>query len=766
MYTANYPGIQDRNSGGMAHRMMGKCLFAIVLLTASAPAQNANPRVSRKTQIDPELLKRSGKYYALVIGNNDYTNLPKLETAVKDAQDVSNVLRTLYGFEVKSLTNATRAAIMSSLSEYRRTLTDADNLLIYYAGHGQLDRGADRAYWLPVDAEKDNNANWISADDVTGDLRAMPSRHILVISDSCYSGGFRSAGAEITPADMNQFLLQTKAKKSRTLMSSGALEPVADGGGAVNSVFAEALIQGLSGEDDQAFSAGRMFSSFVQVRVAGRANQTPLYSPIRNSGDEGGDFVFVRAPGASTPAGSPRNSALDYHNRGILLLDDSKWAEAEAEYKMAVSLEPSNALYRASLGNALYNQRKYTEAEHEYREAGRLDPTRASYQNSLGNSLYGQSRYKDAEKPYRDGLKLAPNDFWLNQNLADALNNQHDYSAAEPFAKRAAELNPNEPAGHYLYGMILRQLGRPEATAELANAVRLNPKLSDAWNELGIAQDKDADKFNSFKKATELAPNNSVYHGNLASALFGLKRYAEGETEAREAVRLNEKGAWGYYWLGRTLYAQNKMQDAERPLRQAVVLDPTDDVKHNWLGNDLDSQSRWDEAILEYKEAIRLNPKSAYYYSNLAGSSSKAKKLGEAEASYKQAILVAPSDPELQRYYGVFLFKQDRFADAKAVFETLREREPENAINWGNSGDTMVHLKDFATAERLLRRAVQMDKSTGWYFASLGQALEGQDKLVDALLAYLDAQKLAPSAANSDNVDRVRARLAAQTVKP
>src|ERR1700719_945976 len=116
LYTANYPGIQDGNSGRMAHRMMGKCLFAIVLLTASAPAQNANPRVSRKTQIDPELLKRSGKYYALVIGNNDYTNLPKLETAVKDAQDVSNVLRTLYGFEVKSLTNATRAAIMSSLS--------------------------------------------------------------------------------------------------------------------------------------------------------------------------------------------------------------------------------------------------------------------------------------------------------------------------------------------------------------------------------------------------------------------------------------------------------------------------------------------------------------------------------------------------------------------------------------------------------------------------------------------------------------------------
>ena len=77
----------------------------------------------------------------------------------------------------------------------------------------------------------------------------------------------------------------------------------------------------------------------------------------------------------------------------------------------------------------------------------------------------------------------------------------------------------------------------------------------------------------------------------------------------------------------------------------------------------------------------------------------------------------------------------------------------------------MVRLKDFATGEQLLRRAVQMDKGNSGYFTSLGEALEGQDKLVDALLAYLDAQKLTPSTGNSENVDRVRSRLAAQTTK-
>ncbi len=53
-----------------------------------------------------------GRYHALVIGNNDYLLLPKLETAVGDAEAVAELLRTHYGFEVRLLRNATRADIL------------------------------------------------------------------------------------------------------------------------------------------------------------------------------------------------------------------------------------------------------------------------------------------------------------------------------------------------------------------------------------------------------------------------------------------------------------------------------------------------------------------------------------------------------------------------------------------------------------------------------------------------------------------------------
>jgi Caspase domain len=265
-----------------------------------------------------------GSYYALVIGNNDYRYLNKLKTAVNDADAMAQVLRQRFGFVTKELRNATRDEIITAMVEYRRTLPENSNLLIYYAGHGQNDRDADEAYWLPVDAEKDNNQNWISADDITRDVRAIHSMHVLIISDSCYSGTLtRDADASINPRELSVFLTKMIKSKSRTLMSSGGDEPVADsGGGAGHSVFAGAILQGLGQIADSQFTAAALFQT-IQPRVAGRSDQVPQYSLIRNSGHDSGDFVFSRlganalgpAHDTSADAGSGGNAASGPENR-------------------------------------------------------------------------------------------------------------------------------------------------------------------------------------------------------------------------------------------------------------------------------------------------------------------------------------------------------------------------------------------------------------------------------------------------------------------
>lgn len=240
----------------------------------------------------------AGPSYALVIGIDDYASLPHLHTAVNDARAVGAALRDRYGFVTEVLENATRYQLLSALNRYRSTAHEGDSLLIYYAGHGHYDKDADKAYWLPADAQPDNSANWIIADDITSDIRVIPAKHILVIADSCYSGGLTRDAAVFTPEERSRYLVKMAAGKSRTLLASGGNEPVADGGGSGDhSVFAAAFLAGLQAMPSTTFAAHELFNDYIGIPVAGRSQQTPQYLFIRNSGHDAGDFLFFRKPG-------------------------------------------------------------------------------------------------------------------------------------------------------------------------------------------------------------------------------------------------------------------------------------------------------------------------------------------------------------------------------------------------------------------------------------------------------------------------------------
>ena len=77
-------------------------------------------------------------------------------------------------------------------------------------------------------------------------------------------------------------------------MASGGNEPVSDTGRQGHSVFAAALLDGLRQMEKSIFSAEELFYDHIKERVAGNADQTTEYNIIRNSGHDGGDFVFKR----------------------------------------------------------------------------------------------------------------------------------------------------------------------------------------------------------------------------------------------------------------------------------------------------------------------------------------------------------------------------------------------------------------------------------------------------------------------------------------
>ena len=185
---------------------------------------------------------------------------------------------------------------MRGMNAMRKQLGENDNLLIYYAGHGEFDKSAQKAYWLPVDAESDNDSDWIIVDSITSNIKRISSKHVLIVADSCYSGTLtRKSNTNLSSKlEREKYLKKMLRKSSRTLMASGGNEPVSDSGGKGHSVFADVFLEGLRTMDAEYFTAEQLFYGEIKESVAGRADQTPEYSTIRNSGHNGGDFIFRR----------------------------------------------------------------------------------------------------------------------------------------------------------------------------------------------------------------------------------------------------------------------------------------------------------------------------------------------------------------------------------------------------------------------------------------------------------------------------------------
>lgn len=252
-----------------------------------------------------------GRYFAVVIGNNTYRDgsYAPLKSAASDATAVANVLRGRYGYQTTVLLNASKLEMLSALNDMREKLGANDNLLIYYAGHGEMD-GAGKGYWIPTDATAGNSKSWVSNSMISEILNSMPAKHVLTVVDSCYSGTMTRASAPSfdsasMPADKWNTWVKTMVNgRSRTALTSGGLMPVPDVGAGNHSYFARAFINALQ-DNNKLLEAGRLYrtvsTSVALTSVKSPLPQNPQYAAIRFAGHESGEFFFLPKGAAAGP---------------------------------------------------------------------------------------------------------------------------------------------------------------------------------------------------------------------------------------------------------------------------------------------------------------------------------------------------------------------------------------------------------------------------------------------------------------------------------
>jgi len=151
--------------------------------------------------------------FALIIGNEKYTNEINVPYAINDAAIFKKYMVKSLGLpedNIHLLKNATLGQMLGELkwiTDVARVYQGEATLIIYYAGHGVPDETTKDAYLLPVDGSSEITQTAVKLDWLFAELIKYPTRQVTVLMDACFSGAARDGmlakgrGVEIKPKE-------------------------------------------------------------------------------------------------------------------------------------------------------------------------------------------------------------------------------------------------------------------------------------------------------------------------------------------------------------------------------------------------------------------------------------------------------------------------------------------------------------------------------------------------------------------------------------
>ena len=249
------------------------------------PLPTSRPNVEQRSPSVPEQFHETR--LALVIGNSNYANLPKLSNPTNDARSIADVLQKL-GYKTQLLLDASDQKIRSEVRRFASDSSKADVALVYYAGHGAQLSGSN--YLLPVDidiprTEADIQFGGLKLDDL---VNSIGSGTKIVFLDACRNNpalfknivsGRGSSPVGLAPATASNF---TPTKPGGGVFIAYATDAgsIADDGHGPHSPFTAALLRYIQ----KPVSIDDMFSLVTRdVRLVTKNAQRPYkYASLEN----------------------------------------------------------------------------------------------------------------------------------------------------------------------------------------------------------------------------------------------------------------------------------------------------------------------------------------------------------------------------------------------------------------------------------------------------------------------------------------------------
>lgn len=254
-------------------------------------------RVGSASLADASKLDRTD--YAILFATDEYDHWSGLVNPVFDSRTIAKELQDRYGFTVEIVENATQDVVVKKLREYaEKKYKPLDQLLIFFAGHGQYDQTFGEGYVVTKDSKANDEAKttYLSHNRLRSIVNNIPSEHIFLCMDVCFGGTFdqtlassRGETDEVyKEASQAEIVSRKLTYKTRRYLTSGGKTYVSDGIKGSHSPFARKVLEALrsSGGKDQVLTMGELLSYVDGLKIQPRSGEFGDNAP-------GSDFVFV-----------------------------------------------------------------------------------------------------------------------------------------------------------------------------------------------------------------------------------------------------------------------------------------------------------------------------------------------------------------------------------------------------------------------------------------------------------------------------------------
>jgi predicted O-linked N-acetylglucosamine transferase (SPINDLY family) len=223
---------------------------------------------------------------------------------------------------------------------------------------------------------------------------------------------------------------------------------------------------------------------------------------------------------------------------------------------------------------------------------------------------------------------------------------------------QAIALSPQESRNHFLRGLTLEDLHRPdEAIASLQNAIRVKPDYAEAYNTIGIIlhdQKHFEQAAENFRNAIHHKPDYPGAYNNLGTSLRALGDFAGAQQQFAQAVLLKPDYALAHYNLGIACMNMGQLNPAETSFSHALRLKPDHVQAYNYLGSVQLQLGKFDEAEASLTHAVQMKPgKNGAELNKLARVFWEQGRIEQTLAAYRQAQTLNPH--ELKSALGALL---------------------------------------------------------------------------------------------------------------